>query len=213
MVNQPPPYDPNYGQQPPQQQPGQQQPAPGPYGPPQPGGQLPPPAYPMPQAGFTSPPNLGPARKPGGVGGLTAMLFVVAGLQLVDVIIGLISLLDYWHASIEAHTAQLAWIVGMGFDVVKVAGLVLAGVMVAGGKDAGRILGAFVAGAALQGGFGVAVAQIGYLIDYEISLSLSGVLTIVVGLLTAGAAIVVLVMAVGRPVSRWFAEKVLARTS
>lgn len=232
MVNQPSPYDPNYGQQPQQPGPeyGQQQPAPDygqqqpppdygqpqqpAYGPPPPGGQLPPPAYPVPQAGFTPPaPHLGPPRKPGAVGGLMALLLVMAGLTLGGIILTIIDYIDYGsYRYPENSLFSLTWYFGVGLDVVLLLCLILSGVMVAGGKDGARVFGAFAAGAAFPGAISAAFGLALNYFEYGHATFL-GVLAFLVNLLLTAAAIVVILLAVGKPVSRWFAQKVLGRTA
>ncbi|GIG69529.1 hypothetical protein [Phytomonospora endophytica] len=225
MVNQPPPYDPNYGQQPPQQPApdygqaqqvpdyGQQQPPPQApaYGPP-PGGQLPPPAYPAPQAGFTSPPNLGGPRRPGGVAGVMALFFIMAGVTVATLILAIVEYLDFQQYTYPDDSLwSLTWFFAMALDAAKILGLILAGVMVAGGKDGARILGAFVAGAVFQNAISTVFNGGIMFFDYG-HVNATSVLSFIFHLILSAAAIVTVVLCVGRPLSRWFATKVLGRT-
>jgi len=220
MVNQPPPYDPNYGQQP--QQPGPeygQQQAPGPeYGqqPQQPGpeyGQLPPPAYPVPQPGFApGPPHPGPPRKPGAVGGLMALFLVMAGLMLGGMIIAIIDYIDFGNYRYpEDSLFSLIWYFGIGLDAVLLVCLILAGVMAVGGKDGARVFGAFTAGAVFYGSINSVVNLAINYFEYEHA-TFMGVLGFLFNLLLVIASIVAILLAVGKPVSRWFAGKVLGKT-
>ncbi|MEV0647319.1 hypothetical protein AB0I28_18825 [Phytomonospora sp. NPDC050363] len=215
MVNQQPPYDPDYGQQHPQQVPdyGQQQSAPdygrqqpGPYGQFQPGGQLPPPAFAAPQPGF-APPVTG--HRPGGVGGLMALFFVLAGLQLGRLIFVIIEYVDYERYRYpEDSLLALGWYFDLALDGARVVCLILAGVMVAGGKDGARVFGAFVAGTVLQGAIGTVVNLSLAFFDYG-NAHFQGILAFVFALLLVAGSIVVIAIAVARPVSRWFAQRTL----
>ncbi|GLZ79168.1 hypothetical protein Afil01_39750 [Actinorhabdospora filicis] len=198
---------PAYGQ--PQQPYGQpQQPVPPQYAPP---GQ-PAPGQPVPPPGGYGVPKLGPVR-PGGASLAMSMAFVLAGVEFIALALALYRTFSGDHPPFggDSGVSRIFDLLGYLITIGAIVLLAIGGAGVAGGKDSGRVLTALAAGFFLIANVRQIIFDAGWLINFEFNLEVLFYIQFILSLIGAVAAALATFPLAGRPASRWFAEKTLAR--
>lgn len=170
------------------------------------------PAYGQPPAPFAVP-RVKPAR-PGPVSMAMIMAFVVAGTELVNLVLNILGRFVFGDDRMfsQSHGMGIAFeILGYLVVLASIVLLVLGGAQMSSGKDAGRVLAVAAAGFVLFANVSIFVGKVSWMIEREFDLIVPWYLRFVLNLVGAVLSAMVVFPLAGRPASRWFAEKTLAK--